>query len=281
MLLKADRQLRDAGIEAARLEAEVLLAAATGRTRTDLLAFPERLVAQEARRQFETWVQRRRRERVPVQYLTHQQEFWSLDLYVDERVLIPRPETECLVDEVLHRVGPQPEIWADVGTGSGAVALALASEHPACRVLALDVSRAALEVASINCRRNPEAGRRVTLVASNLLSALRPARGTVQRIVANLPYISQAEERTLTPEVADHEPHGALFAGQEASAVIRRLLPEAAEILSPGGSLHLEIGPSLRDEIISFISTSGSFAAAEVRKDALGHPRVVSAVRLP
>jgi len=103
----------------------------------------------------------------------------------------------------------------------------------------------------------------------------------VQRIVANLPYISQAEERTLAPEVAAHEPHGALFAGEEASALIRRLLPEAAEILSPGGSLHLEIGPTLRDEVISFISASGSFAATEVRKDALGHPRIVSAVRLP
>jgi release factor glutamine methyltransferase len=281
LLTKAERQLRNAGIEAARLEVEVLLAAASGRTRTDLLAFPERPVAREARRRFEMWVHRRCRERVPVQYLTNQQEFWSLDLYVDERVLIPRPETECLVDEVLHRVGPKPEVWVDVGTGSGAVALALASEHPACRVLALDVSRAALEVAAINCRRNPEAGERVTLVASNLLSALRPIRGLVQRIVANLPYISHAEEHTLAPEVADHEPPGALFAGEEASALIRRLLPEAAEILSPGGSLHIEIGPSLREEMISFISMSGSFAAAEVRKDALGHPRVVSAVRLP
>jgi release factor glutamine methyltransferase len=273
--------LRDAGIEGARLDAEVLLAAATGRTRTDLLAFPEKSVPVEARRQYEVWLQRRRRERVPVQYLTRRQEFWSLDLYVDERVLIPRPETECLVEEVLRRVGPQPEIWVDVGTGSAAVALALASEHPACRVLALDISRPALEVAALNCRRNPEAGARVTLVASNLLSALRPARGVVQRIVANLPYISEGEARTLAPEVVNHEPNGALFAGEEAEALIRRLLPEAAEVLSPGGSLHLEIGPALRDEVINLISTSGSFAAAEVRQDPLGHPRVVSAIRLP
>ncbi|MEE9219366.1 MAG: peptide chain release factor N(5)-glutamine methyltransferase [Acidobacteriota bacterium] len=281
LLESAGGSLRAAGVETARLEAEVLLAAATGRSRVDLLAFPERAVPAPARRQFEAWLRRRVRERVPVQYLTRRQEFWSLELYVDERVLIPRPETECLVEEVLRRAGPKPELWVDVGTGSGAVALALASERPRCRVLALDVSKAALEVAALNCKRNPEPGSRVWLAVSHLLSALRPFFGGVQRIAANLPYLSEEESSTLPPEVGRHEPKGALFAGEDAVAVIRLLLPQAAESLGPGGSLHLEISPGLRDTVIDLVTSSGSFAAAEVRKDALGHPRVVSAVRLP
>ena len=262
-------------MEAARLEAEVLLAAAAGWTRTRILAYPERPVPESARRRFEGWLGRRLRERVPVQYLTRRQEFWSLDLYVDERVLIPRPETECLVEEVLRAASPRPETWADVGTGSGAVALALASGRADCRVLALDVSLDALAVAKLNRRRHPEPGSRVSLVGSDLLEALRPGGPALDRIAANLPYMTEAERRGLAPEVAGHEPAGALVAGNDAAAIIRRLLPQAARHLRPGGSLHLEIAPGLRDEVAALMKSAG-FSSIKVRADALGLPRVVS-----
>lgn len=234
-----------------------------------------------ARRRFEGWIERRVRDRVPVQYLTRRQEFWSLDLYVDERVLIPRPETECLVEELLRRAGPHPELWADVGTGSGAVALALASERSDCRVLALDVSVGALEVAARNRRRHAGAGGRVWLAASDLLAAVLPRRGAFTRIAANLPYLASAEILSLAPEVAAHEPRGALLAGDDPAALIRDLLPQAARCLAPGGTLHLEIAPALCGMVVALVRDVGGFSAAEVRRDGLGLERVVSAVRLP
>ncbi len=233
------------------------------------------------RRKFEGWIRRRVRERVPVQYLTRRQEFWSLDLHVDERVLIPRPETECLVEELVRRAGPHPETWADVGTGSGAVALALASERPDCRVLALDLSLQALAVARHNCRRHPQPGGRVWLAASDLLEAIRPRQGALTRIAANLPYLAADEMPGLAPEVSAHEPRRALVAGDDAVALIARLLPQAARCLAPGGTLHLEIAPAMCGAVVEMLRDSGRFSAAEVRQDGLGLERVVSAVRVP
>jgi release factor glutamine methyltransferase len=271
--------LRAAGIEAARLEAEVLLSAAAGWSRTELRAHPERQVPAAARSTFEGWVERRLRERVPVQYLTRRQEFWSLDLHVDERVLIPRPETECLVEELLKRAGSEPEMWIDVGTGSGAVALALASERADCRILALDISPRALEVARLNCRRHPAPGSRVWLAGSDLLEALAPRPGIARRIAANLPYLAEDEIRTLQREVAGHEPRAALVAGAEAARQIERLVPQAARALAPGGSLHLEIAPGLTARVTEILGATGAFGAVEVRRDGLGLERVVSATR--
>jgi len=265
----------------ARLEAEVLLSAATGWARARLMTYPERVVPQGPRRRFEHWVERRVRDRVPLQYLTHRQEFWSLDLYVDERTLIPRPETECLVEELLRRAGPHPETWLDVGTGSAAVALALAAARPDCRVIGLDISPGALQVAALNRRRHPGPGARVWLLASDLLQAVQVRRGVVNRIAANLPYLSAAEIPTLEPEVSKHEPRRALVAGENAAALILRLLPQAADLLAAGGTLHLEMAPPLGAAITAALRDSGRFSAAEIRRDGLGLERIVSAVRLP
>lgn len=271
--------LAEAGIEAARLEAETLLSAATGWSRTELVAYPERSVPETARSTFQIWLGRRLRERVPVQYLTRRQEFWSLELHVDERVLIPRPETECLVEELLKRAGSAPETWIDVGTGSGAVALALASERPDCRVLALDVSPRALEVARLNRLRHPGPGSRVWLAASDLLAAFTPRPGIAQRIAANLPYVSERELASLQPEVSGHEPRRALVAGADAAQQIERLVPQAARVLAPGGSLHLEVAPGLGARVTAMLRAGGRFGAVEIRRDGLGLDRVVSAER--
>jgi release factor glutamine methyltransferase len=271
--------LAEAGIGAARLEAEILLSAATGWSRAELLAYPERPVPEAACSTFHRWLDRRLGERVPLQYLTRRQEFWSLDLHVDERVLIPRPETECLVEALLRRAGRAPETWIDVGTGSGAVALALASERPDCRVLALDVSPGALQVARLNCLRHPGPGSRVWLAASDLLAALFPRPGIVRRIAANLPYVSEREFASLQPEVAGHEPHRALVAGADAARQIERLLPQAAAALAPGGSLHLEVSPELGARVAAMLRASGVFGAVEIRRDGLGLDRVISAER--
>ena len=216
---------------------------------------------------------------MPLQYLTRRQEFWSLDLHVDERVLIPRPETECLVEEVLRRAGSGPERWADVGTGCGAVALALASERPDCSIVALDISSTALEVAALNCRRHPRPGSQVRLVASDLLGALVARRGALTRIAANLPYLSSSELPALAPEVASHEPRLALVAGGRGEKMIARLLPQAAALLAAGGTLHLEIAPGLCSAVERLLRAEGLFSSFEVRRDLQGHARVVSAVR--
>lgn len=258
----------------------MLLGAATGWSRAAILAHPEREVPQAALRRLGEWLGRRTRDRVPLQYLTRRQEFWSLDLYVDERVLIPRPETECLVEELLRRGSRDAEVWADVGTGSGAVALALASERPDCRVLALDVSRPALAVAALNCRRHSGPGERVQLAASDLLQAVGAGKGAVRRIAANLPYLSAMEMHTLAPEVSVHEPRRALVAGEDAVSIIARLIPQAARVLPAEGTLHLEIAPPLCAAVQGLLEASGSFGSIEVRRDGLGLERIVSAVRV-
>ena len=211
--------LRGAGVDTPKLDAEVLLAHALGVDRTALVLEPDRPVAGDAARWFRDAVRRRAFERVPVAYLIGRRAFRRIELDVDERVLIPRPETEHLVEAALAL--PQGARVHDVGTGSGAVALALKDERPDLAVSGSDASADAVAVARANAAR---LGLDVTFAVADMLDGV----GAVDAVVANLPYV--ADDAPLAPEIARHEPAGALFAGPDGLAVLRRFAAEAAAV---------------------------------------------------
>jgi len=207
-----------------------------------LIARPEELLSESAWTEFVRSVERRARGE-PLQYITGHQEFFGLDFLVTPDVLIPRPETELIVEAVLERAKDAEALLIDVGTGSGCLAVTLAVHLPRARVLALDISEAALAVARRNARRHGVHAR-IEFLASDLFSALEamPQPPRADFIVANPPYISEAELPTLPREVRDHEPRVALIAGPDAASVQRRLFAEGPKFLKPGGYLICEMG---------------------------------------
>ena len=264
------------GIETPRLDAELLLAFALGCDRLRLYLEFEKPVTAEERGAFRGLVRRRGEERVPVAYLTGTREFWSLPLAVTPDVLIPRPDTETLVDAVLAR-GPGREAAftaLDLGTGSGAIALALATERPLAEVVATDLSSAALAVA----RKNAEAlglAEHVRLLAGDGFAPVAGERFDV--IVSNPPYVAEAAAAGLAPELR-HEPALALFAPGDGSALLRRIAAEAGAHLRPGGLLALELAPAQAGDVTQCLAAAGFGGIAEHR-DLAGRVRAVSAVR--
>ncbi len=221
----------------------------------------------------------RRAAGMPTQYLTGRQEFWGLDLEVTPDVLIPRPETEHVVEVALARLGQErsqaPLGIADVGTGSGCLAVALASELARARVFASDISPRALAVARRNAARHSLAAR-IAFVESNLLAAFR-AR-SLDLIVSNPPYLGSKEAASLPREVGEHEPHAALFAGEEGVEIYPALIAQAAERLVPGGLLVLELGygASVR---VRALADPALWREIEITNDLAGIPRVFAASR--
>jgi release factor glutamine methyltransferase len=250
----------------ARRDAELLLLRTLGRDRAWLLTHRGAEMAEEQQAQFEAWVARRARQE-PVQYLLGEQEFYGLAFKVTPAVLIPRPETEHLVEETLRRVArDSPLRICDVGTGSGAIAVALAHALPRAQVTALDVSKAALDVARENAVRQVVADR-LRFVESDLLSAVAGEQFDV--VVANPPYVAEGEE--LEPQVREWEPHTALFAGRSGLEVYERLIPQANAALAPGGWLLLEIGHDQREALAGLLA---GWDEVEFIKDLQGIPRV-------
>lgn len=220
----------------------------------------------------------RLRAGMPMQYAVGKAAFRHLTLHVDRRVLIPRPETELLVDLVLAAQRGGRGTAVDVGTGSGAIALALAAEGAFDRVIALDVSPDALAVARANLAAIPEDRRaRVEFREGSLLAPI--AGEKVEVVVSNPPYISPAEARELPALVHAWEPHLALFAEDDGMAVIRALVPEAAAVLVPGGLLALEVDSRRADLAAAAVSADGRFTDVEQRLDLTGRPRMVVARR--
>ena len=235
---RAEAQLQASGVKSPRFDAELLLAHVLGGNRAALLAHLDDALGPTQYTRFCDLVARRA-AREPLAYLLGHREFYSLDFLVDRRVLIPRPETELLVEEALRLAAilPSPFRIADVGTGSGAIAVALAVHLPQATVYALDASPAALAVAAANARRHGVAGR-VRCLAGDLLA---PLPEPVDLIIANLPYVAADEWAALPPEIRDHEPRRALDGGDDGLALIRRLLATADSYLRPGGAILLEI----------------------------------------
>jgi release factor glutamine methyltransferase len=254
--------LAAAGVETPRLDAELLLAEAMGWDRARLAASPEEGVPADAGRRFGGIVRRRLR-REPVAYILGRKGFRSLDLSVDRRVLVPRPETELLVDLALEL---QPARVLDMGTGSGAIALAIAAEMPNCELIATDTSAGALEVARANAERLGLAGR-VEFVEA----MLPPQPPPLDLIVANLPYVAEREWAGLEPEVTKWEPREALLAGPDGLDVLRAAIPVAAAVAP---MLALEVGIDQAQAVSEMLFEAG-FATVETRADLAGIPRVV------
>jgi release factor glutamine methyltransferase len=260
------------GLASARLDAELLAARAFGMSRIELYAhFDRPLVAAELA-SYRDLVSRRLAGE-PVAYLLGHKEFWSLDLLVDPRVLIPRPDSETLVEEALDRVaGPDARI-ADVGTGSGALALALAKARPEAQVFATDISPDALAVARANAER---LGLAVTFLQGDLVVPLLPA-GRFDLIVANLPYIPSADIDGLAADVRS-EPRLALDGGADGLTLVRRLVAEAPGVLQPGGCLALEVGAGQAGAVAELLRGSG-LGGVRSRRDLAGIERAVSGVK--
>ncbi|MGC8548173.1 MAG: peptide chain release factor N(5)-glutamine methyltransferase [Acidobacteriaceae bacterium] len=262
---------RLASLPTARRDAELLLLHTLGRDRAWLLAHPEAEITSTQLAQFERLLARRARHE-PIQYITGQQEFFGLTLRVTPGVLIPRPETEHLVETALARIPPdripdQPTRILDVGTGSGAIAIAIAAHRPHAAVTAVDLSPAALAIARENAAAHHVA---IRFIESDLLAAL--PNENFDLILSNPPYVPASDE--LEPQVRDFEPHSALFAGESGLDIYRRLIPQAHHALVSGGWLLMEIGHG-RQPALSGLLTG--WQNLSFIPDLQGIPRVVIA----
>jgi release factor glutamine methyltransferase len=267
------QRFAQAGLDSSRLEAEVLLAHATGLGRVGLYVAHDRPLDSAERARYRQLVQRRLGGE-PVAYLIGRREFWSLDLEVDPRVLIPRRETEHVVEEVLRELPPAGgEVrLGDVGTGSGAIALAVKRERPDAHVLATDASSAAVELARANAGR---LGLEVTFVVGDLVEPLRPF-APLDLIASNPPYIATGKLAGLPVEVR-REPTAALDGGPDGLAVLRRLIECAAPLLRSQGRLVLEIGSDQAKAVVAMVEQASAYQGARVVRDLAGLDRVVVA----
>ncbi len=300
-------RLRAANVPSHTLAAELLLMHAMGRDRTWIYAHPEaELGPGECEKYFVLVARRSAGE--PVQYLTGKQEFWGLEFEVAPAVLIPRPETEHVIEVALERLGergiqvdlatgaPSPPLRvADVGTGSGCLAVALAHELPHAEIVATDISAEALEVARRNAARHGVADR-IQFAQGDLLEPVRRAASAADQdacpfdlIVSNPPYVARSEAGELPREVRDHEPHAALFGGLTGIEIYARLIEQAGTLLrhvsdgakpSPGGILVLELGYDSAEYVRKIFLAQSGWANLRITNDLAGIPRVLSAQRV-
>jgi release factor glutamine methyltransferase len=272
-LTEAARILRQAGIPDERREAASLLGHVLGCTHTYLLTHPERLLTTQQSQELRALTQRRAGGE-PFAYITGEREFYGLAFEVTPDVLIPRPETELLVDKALEiiRQRDTPAFICDVGTGSGCISIVLLHENPTARAIALDISPAAVQVARRNAMRHHLA-ERLELLESEGFAALAPKQ-QFDLIVSNPPYIPAATVDDLQREVRDHEPRQALTPGPEGLEMIRRLLTEAPPFLTVNGHLLLEIGFDQADVMRALINPQ-TWQLLDICQDLQGHPRTV------
>ncbi len=279
-LVDGAQRLGAARIDSARLDAEVLMCHALGVKKSHLYVSLDEPLEPTARHRFGNFLIRRLR-REPVAYITGRQEFWSLDFRVTPDVLIPRPETERLVEISLECAGAfdrdLPLRILDIGTGSGALAVTLAKELPRAQVVATDISVAALEIARDNAAHHRVADR-VQFRASNLFDTIRDR--DFHLIVTNPPYIESGELAALAPEVSQWEPRIALDAGFDGLDYYRRIVAQGFRHLLPDGRLIMEIGASMAGEIAELFSAAGNYNPARIYQDYARKDRVIVAQTL-
>jgi len=274
-LRQAEAQIALQNIPDARIEAELLLMHALGIQRAELYARLAEPLPSAVGDKFEALVERRLRHE-PAAYILGRHEFYGVELYVDSRVLIPRPETELLVETALafveRRFGKgQPCSIVDAGTGSGAIAIALALHLPQARIYATDVSSGAIDVARVNCTRHGVNGR-VEFLLGDLLD---PLSRSVDLIVANLPYVKDADIPQLMPEIRDFEPVAALAGGADGLDKVRLLLAQSRGHLLPRGAVMLEIGLGQAEEAVSIAARHFPESKVDLLKDFAGIERVL------
>jgi release factor glutamine methyltransferase len=283
-------RLRAAKIPSDTLAAELLLMHALGRDRTWIYTNPEHPLDPAAEEKYFALVARRAAGE-PTQYLTGKQEFWGLDFEVTPDVLIPRPETEHLIEVALERLGERgirihmetgassPTLRvADVGTGSGCLAVALAHELPHAEIVATEISARAIAVARRNAARHHVADR-IRFVEANLLEGVSLSPLGLDLIVSNPPYLARNEAASLPIEVRDHEPHGALFGGPTGLETYARLIQQAGALLGPRGILVLELGYDSADRVRKMFHVERRWANVGITNDLAGIPRVLAAER--
>jgi release factor glutamine methyltransferase len=281
VLAFAIEQLTAAHVGSPRMNAELLLMFTLGCDRAYLFAHPERPLAADEQARFGDALAQRARG-VPAQYITGHQEFWGMDFMVTPAVLIPRPETEHVIETVLklcderndrgRESSPGYRI-VDVGTGSGCIALALANELPQAEIHATDISPPALEIARINAVRH-QLERRIHFHETDLLKTLGHA--AFDFVVSNPPYVGDSEADQVQLEVRKFEPHNAVFAGPTGLEVIERLIPQARAALKPAGWLVMEISGTIADNVKQMLS---DWQQAHITNDLQGIPRVAFARR--
>ena len=264
-------------IEQARAAAEMFLAHTLGVGRIDLYVQYDRPLESRELEIFKGFVQRRMR-REPVAYIVGKKEFWSMDLKVTSDVLIPRPDTETLVETAFTIVppepGPSPLKILDLGTGSGAIVLAIASERPSHSFYAVDRSEKALAVARDNARMR-ELDKSITFLQGNWFDPVRDLGRYFDVILSNPPYVSSHEFEVLPPEITQYEPIEALDGGSDGLEAIRLIIKQASDSMVPGGWLLFEIGHDQRAAVEKLIAGSGAYSDWVVIKDYSGHDRVV------
>jgi len=296
-LAQAIAHLTAENVPSPRMNAELLLMFTLGSDRAYLFAHPERKLTADEQTRYEAALAERSRG-VPAQYITGHQEFWGMDLIVSPAVLIPRPETEHMIETVLELrasacglpasreeltsdSGAQtsvPEVRglkseiriADVGTGSGCIALALAQELPYAEIHATDISAAALDIARTNAARH-QFERRIQFHQTDLLHGLE---GTFDFIVSNPPYVGESEADSVQLEVRKFEPRNAVFAGPKGTEVIARLIPQARAILRPGGWLIIEISGTIAEDVRRLLH---AWEGVQIKLDLQSIPRVAVA----
>ncbi len=273
----AIRTLEQAGVDSPALTADLLLGRVLEWSRVRVLSRPEAHLRADSLECFRSLIERRSKGE-PLQYLTGEQEFFGLALRVTPEVLIPRPETEILVERAISLASGrrEPRI-VDVGTGSGCIAVAVAHEIPDATLCAVDISLSALCVARTNAVRHGVLDR-IRFFACNLLEGIR-RQPFFDFVLSNPPYVADSEYNTLPAVVRDHEPHPALFAGASGLAMHRRLVPQAAVHLVPGGYLLLEIGLGQADAVTGLIRQEG-LSLESIHSDLQGIPRCVVARKM-
>jgi release factor glutamine methyltransferase len=286
----AERRLTKAGIDTPRLDAEVLLAQATGMKRVDLYTNRGTVPPEAAQKLFEEMI-RRRLENCPVAYITGVREFWSMPIRVTADVLIPRPESELIVERALEIIrtgeqgsGTKREInILDLGTGSGCIAAALAKELPHARLTVTDVSAEALDVARTNLTF---AGERVEFRCGDLFDALSrdpsdpgsriTGHGLFDLIATNPPYIPNGHEPMLGREITEHEPRVALYGGKSGLDFAGRIIEDASRFLKPGGWVVMEMGLGQAEKLEAMAREFGGYADVVISRDLAGIERVIS-----
>jgi release factor glutamine methyltransferase len=276
------RVLRQAGLENSRLDAEVLLRHVLDMEKEQLYMNGDATISAGQEAMFRELLLRRSR-REPIAYITGHQEFWSLDFAVTPAVLIPRPETELLVEVALQcvrQLASRSSVKVlDIGTGSGAISVCLAKEQAASQIFAVDISPVALDVARLNAGRHGLADR-IRFLPGHLLAPIKSLRMTFNLIVSNPPYIRSGELSMLAPEICEWEPTVALDGGPDGLYTYRRIIAEGHKYLATGGSIVLEIGADMAPDVADLFSRSGYYGPASVYQDYAGKDRVIAAVKL-